>query len=176
MSFTIKRKQLVFAGLAVSLAAAMFVNWYYTRPATQTPVSEAQTEQSTEVNLGDAQFVNAVPADDYFAKAQLERSKAQDEAKHNLEEIIKSSEADTESKNSAEKALEELSENIVVQAEIESFIKAKSGGEVLVSLGNTAEVILQKGTLNDELCLQITDIITRKTNIISEKITIIEAK
>ena len=31
MSLTIKRKQIVAASLAVALAAAMFVNWYYTR-------------------------------------------------------------------------------------------------------------------------------------------------
>lgn len=176
MSFSIKRKQLVFAGLVLSLAAALYVNWYYTRPVTDAPSVEATTQSQEQHNLGDAQFVSATPQDDYFQKAQLNRSKAQDEAKQTLEDIIKNNDADTESKQSAQKALEELENNIVVQTEIESFIKAKSGGEVLVSLGNTAEVILQKGTLNDELCLQITDIITRKTNIISEKITIIEAK
>ncbi len=176
MSFSIKRKQLVFAGLVLSLAAALYVNWYYTRPVTDAPSVEATTQAEEQRNLGDAQFVNATLNEDYFANAKLNRSKAQDEAKQTLEDIIKSNEADSESKASAEKALEGLGNNIVAQTEIESFIKAKSGGEVLVSLGNTAEVILQKGTLNDELCLQITDIITRKTNIISEKITIIEAK
>ena len=176
MSFSIKRKQIVFAGLVLSLAAALYVNWYYTRPTAETPVTEPTTASQEQVNLGDAQFVNATLGDDYFAKAQLNRSKAQDESRQSLQEIIKSEQADSDSRASAEKALEELEKNIVAQTEIESFIKAKSGGEVFVSLGNTAEVILQKGTLTDELCLQITDIITRKTNIISEKITIIEAK
>ncbi len=176
MSFTFKRKQLVFAGLALSLAVAIYVNWYYTRP---TELSEIQTETTTQteqVNLGDAQFVNATLDANYFAQAQLKRSQAQDEAKQSLEEILNSKDADGQSKQSAQKAYEKLVNCIVLQQETENLIKAKSGGEVLVTLGETAEIILQKGTLNDEIRLQIQDIISKKTDISSEKITIIEAK
>lgn len=175
MSFTVKRKQILFAGLAVSLAGAMFVNWYYTRPSAN-PTAEVQTTQQQQVNLGDAQFVNAQLNDDFFTTARLNRSKAQDESRQHLEEILKNSEIDEQSRQSAQKALEELESNIVKQTDIENFIKAKSGSEVLVSIGSTAEVILEKGSLTDELCLQIKDIITRKTELSSEKITIIEAK
>ena len=176
MSFTVKRKQILFTGLVVSLAAAMFVNWYYTRPVENSPVQAETTAEASQVNLGDAQFVNASVSDAYFSDARLNRSKAQDEARQHLEEIIKNSDIDADSRQSAQQALEKLENDIVLQTDIENFIKAKSGSQVLVSLSGTAEVILEKGSLTDELCLQIKDIITRKTEIPSEKITIIEAK
>ena len=45
-----------------------------------------------------------------------------------------------------------------------------------MTLGESAEIVLQKGTLNSEVCVQIKDIINNKTEIPLEKITIIEAK
>ncbi len=175
MSYTLKRKQIVFAGLIISLAAAIYVNWYYTRPVNMT---EIQTEITTQeqVNLGDAQFVSATLDENYFVSAQLKRSQAQDEAKQSLQEIINSKDADIQSKQSAQEAYEKLVNCTVLQGEVENLIKAKSGGEVLVTLGETAEVILQKGTLTEELCIQIKDIISKKTSISAEKITIIESK
>lgn len=179
MSLTVKRKQIVLAGLAVALATAMYVNWYYTKPASegQNNISvETTTEDSQQVNLGDAQYVNASVGGDYFSEAQLKRSQAQDEAKAALNEIISSETASAESKAEASKALEKLTANIVLQSDVESLIKAKTGGEVYVSLGETAEIVLSKGTLKDEATVQIRDIITNKTEIPSEKITIVEVK
>lgn len=176
MSFTVRRKQLLFLGLALSLAGAMFVNWYYTRPVQTSPAEAESTTEAEQINLGDAQFVNASVNDSYFARAELNRSKARDEAREGLNAVIGNEDADEQSRESARQALEKLEADVITQTEIENFIRAKSGGDVLVSLGSTAEVILQKNTLTDELCIQIKDIITRKTNISSEKITIIEAK
>ena len=85
MSLTLKRKQIVFAGLIVSLAAAIYVNWYYTRPVDMTEIQTESTTQAQQVNLGDAQFVNATLDENYFASAQLKRSQAQDEAKQSLQ-------------------------------------------------------------------------------------------
>ena len=176
MSLTLKRKQIVFAGLIISLAAAIYVNWYYTRPVDMTDIDTQSTTEEQQVNLGDAQFVNATLDDSFFAQAQLRRSQAQDEAKQSLQEIVNSKDIDEQSRQSAQAAYEKLVNCTVLQEEVENLIKAKSGGEVLVTLGETAEIILQKGTLTDELCVQIKDIISKKTDISSEKITIIEAK
>ena len=90
--------------------------------------------------------------------------------------VIENAQADEESKKNANASLEKLSQNIVLESEIESLIKAKTGGNVFVSLGDSAEIVLQKGTLNDEVCVQIKDIINNKTDISLEKITIIESK
>ena len=178
MSLTIKRKQIVAVSLAVALAAAMFVNWYYTRPiasAENEPELTSSTQRSD--NLGDAHYVNASGVtDEYFSQAQLNRAKAQEESKQTLMTVIESSQADEESKKTANEALEKLSQSIALESEIESLIKAKTGGNVFVTLGESAEIVLQKGTLNSEVCVQIKDIINNKTEIPLEKITIIEAK
>lgn len=47
---------------------------------------------------------------------------------------------------------------------------------MLVSIGDTVEVILEKGTLNDTTALQIKEIVVNKTQISAEKITLVEAK
>ena len=95
--------------------------------------------------MGDAHYVNASGVtDEYFSQAQLNRAKAQEESKQTLMTVIESSQADEESKKTANEALEKLSQSIALESEIESLIKAKTGGNVFVSLGESAEIVLQK--------------------------------
>lgn len=177
MDFNSKRKKVIFSGLLVALVTAMYVNWYYTKPNVKSNNIAVETTQETkQVNLGDAQYVNATVKNDYFSESQLKRSQLQDEAKQNYTLIIESKTADEESKAVARSELEKLNRNIVLQGEIETLIKSKTGKEVFVTLGDTAEIILAKGTLTAEIVLQIEDIVTRKAEIPSEKITIIEVK
>ena len=93
-----------------------------------------------------------------------------------MQAVIDDSAADAESKQEAQAALEALSENIKAQSEIENLITAKTGGKALVSLGETAEVILAAGTLNDTTAVQVKEIVINKTGLPAEKITIVEAK
>ena len=174
MSKTAKRKTLVFLGLVLSLTAAMFVNWYYTRPAESADITVETTTQTH--NLGDAQFVNAKANEEYFSSVLLERSKTQEESKKMLTDLLENNEIDEQSKEDTRKAYERLANNIKQQTEIESIIKAKCGSQAVVCLNDTAQVIIGKGVATDELCLQIKDLITSKTDIPEEKITIIEAK
>ena len=63
MGMVIKRRQLVMATMVVALGAAVFVNWYFTKPNIQTNESVqtagSVTEKSDTVNLGDAEYVNS---------------------------------------------------------------------------------------------------------------------
>ena len=93
-----------------------------------------------------------------------------------LKELLENSEIDEVSKQEAEKAYERLADNIRLQTDIESLIKAKCSSNAVVCLSDTAEVIVPKGVITDELCIQIKDIVTKKSKISEEKITIIEAK
>lgn len=179
MSLTVKRKQIVLSGLVVALATAMFVNWYYTKPVAENNGTnvESTTVDSQQVNLGDAQYVNSTNvSSEFFSEAQLKRTQAQDEAKQTFMAVIESEKADDESKKKAQDSLDKLSKTIVLQSEIESLIKAKTNGEVFVTLGETAEILLSQGTYNNEVSIQIKDIIDNKTDISLEKITIVEVK
>lgn len=102
MSMSIGKRQIVLATLVVALGAAVFVNWYYTKPdAEKANTGVTVTEQVSQAagNLGDALLVNsssvssqdntketkaqqaqAKVEDEYFAQARLNRSTAHDKA------------------------------------------------------------------------------------------------
>lgn len=175
MSKTISKKQIIFAGLLIALCAAVYVNWYYTKPMSE--VKDGVQKETTEAqNLGEAQYVNATEVGDYFESAKLNRSKAHADAQDALNKVIESDSADEESKAQAREKLNTLAQSIQNEADIENLITAKTGGQVLVSIGDTVEVILEKGTLNDTTALQIKEIVVNKTQISAEKITLVEAK
>lgn len=175
MSKTFTKRQIVFSGLVIALVAAVFVNWYFTRPAAEIDAGPS-VGTTGAANLGDAQYVNATGNSDYFEAARLKRTQAHDEAKAALQKVAEDSGADAESKKSAQAALEALTNAIKLEAEIENLITARTGGECLVTLGETAEVILAKGTLGDTTAVQIKEIIVNKTEISAEKITLVEVK
>lgn len=174
MSKIIGKKQIVFFGLIVALAAAVYVNWYYTKPTSEIDRGVPADTTAAE-NLGAAQYVNA-GSSDYFEAAELKRTQAHADAQSALTQVIENKEADEKDKQSARDALSKLSANIKAEAEIENLITAKTGGKALVSLGDTAEVVLAKGTLNEQSAVQIKEIIVNKTEISAEKITLVEVK
>lgn len=189
-----KKRQVLMAALVVALGAAVFVNWYYTKQPqtvqTNSPVSSTQQstenqEAATAGNLGDAQFVsgtlpsseNKTDEPEYFVQAKLDRTVAHDKAKETLQQTIDSSTADAESKKAASEALEKLSANIKKETDTENLIKAKiSSGCVVVIDNSKAQVIVEKGKLNDTVVLQIKEIVIQQTGFTVENITIIEAK
>lgn len=190
-----KKRQVLMAALVVALGAAVFVNWYYTKQPqtvqTNSPVSSTQQdtenqEAATAGNLGDAQFVSGtLPSSEnkttdepeYFVQAKLDRTVAHDKAKETLQQTIDSSTADAESKKAASEALEKLSANIKKETDTENLIKAKiSSGCVVVIDNGKAQVIVEKGKLNDTVVLQIKEIVIQQTGFTVENITIIEAK
>lgn len=189
-----KKRKVLMAALVVALGAAVFVNWYYTKQPqtvqTNSPVSSTQQdtenqEAATAGNLGDAQFVsgtlpsseNKTDEPEYFVQAKLDRTVAHDKAKETLQQTIDSSTADAESKKAASEALEKLSANIKKETDTENLIKAKiSSGCVVVIDNGKAQVIVEKGKLNDTVVLQIKEIVIQQTGFTVENITIIEAK
>ena len=74
MSKIIGKKQIVFFGLIVALAAAVYVNWYYTKPISEINRGTPAQEETTAENLGAAQYVNAGNSD-YFEAAELKRTR-----------------------------------------------------------------------------------------------------
>ena len=183
MGFIVKKRQLILATLIAALGVAVFVNWYYNKPAVQdssilsetTQISKTLSESSSEI--GEAQLVNSASISQYFTNARVNRTKAHDESLEALNEIIKDSSSSPEAVVSAEKALEEISSTIKLENDLENLITAKTGSECVVVINDgKAQAILNKNTLNDTVSTQIIDIITSQANIFSENITLIEAK
>ncbi len=172
----IGRKQLLTFTLVFALGLAVYVNWYYTKSNTNT----AEPEVETQVNLGDAQYVNSNSVseeNDYFEAAELNRTKAHDTAKEYLNEIINDSNTDIETKELARVKLTAISEQIKIENDIENLISAQTNTNCLVTFdGETIEVVLPQGTIDETLIVKIKDIIISKTDLNGDDITIIETK
>lgn len=181
MGMIVKKRHLIVATLVVALAAAIFVNWYYTKP--QTASTSGKIEKTTSVtsgdddaSLGDAQLVNA-SSNKYFSDAKIKRNEAHDNALEALNDVIKDSSSDSSAVVQAQKDLSEISNNIKLEADIENLISAKIGGECLVIINaDKIEVIVPKGIVNETVNTQIVDIILKQNEKFSENITIIETK
>ena len=72
--------------------------------------------------------------------------------------------------------LQALADSIKKQSEIENLISAKTGGKALVTIGDTVEVILEAGTLNETTATQVKEVVLNKTDVRADQIMIVEAK
>lgn len=176
----IKKKQIVTATLAMALGAAVFVNWYYTKPDTVKPVNDGDTTTLYEENLGEAQYVSATTSknpEQSFADFRLKREAAHDEIKETLNSVIKDSKSD---QNAISKATDELNQLAAVlkdEADLENMISAKISSECLVILDQDAcQVIVKNGAAGENVSLQIKELVVTRTKIPSKNITIIELK
>lgn len=171
----ISRKHVLAFTLTCSLALAVFVNWYYTKPDN---LQNKEPEITDNITLGEAQLVNGTTVtDNYFENARLNRTKAHDSAKESLQSIIDDGATDEDTKSSAREKLTKISEYIKLEADCENLITAQAGKECVVTLNtDSAEVILPKDTINEDILIKIKDIIMTKSKVNAENITIIELK
>lgn len=188
----IKKRQLMLAALIAVLAAAVFVNWYYTKPEVESAQSVAGTTAArlaeNGANLGDARYVissdvsledveAAQAANEYFASAKLRRQTARDEACEALNDIIKDSSSNADAVEKATASLAAIAESITLESDIENLIYAKAGCENLVILnGGTAEIIVENGSLDDVSVVQIKEIAVKQTGYPVSNIAIVEMK
>lgn len=190
-----KKKQILTATLVLALVCAVGVNWYYSRPG-NSPISSSSTTQQDEQNLGDSLLVagsvkTTEPAtaenettektetenNEAFAKAQLNKTKSHDEIKSQMEKLMNSENLDTESKSKLTKLMTDFTDSVKKESDCESLVSAKTGSDCIVIINDeTAQVIMQKNSLDEATILQITEIIEKNTNISAENLTIIEAK
>lgn len=173
----IGKKQLLSFSLILALGLSVYVNWYYTNNFND--VSEPESSES--FNLGEAQLVNSDNMteykNDYFAQVKVNRTKAHDEAIQSLEDIISNKDFDEETISLARNKLVKISEQIKLESDIENILKAQLSEDCLVTYNeDSIEVVMPKGTVNNESVVKIKDVILSKTDLSSEKIVIIELK
>lgn len=187
----IRKRQLLLATLIIALGAAVFVNWYYTRPDVEsvvspTPQATTQPQVQEGANLGDARYVISTDAvledapaqamaNEYFADAKLRRQNAHDEAAESLNDIIKDGSISDDIAGQAGDLLNELSKSIALESDIENLISAKVGCENLVILNRgNAEIIVENGSLDDVAIVKIKEIVVEQTGYPVDKISITE--
>lgn len=175
----LKKRQLVTATLVLALGAAVFVNWYYTKPhADVSPAdSPAPATQAAE-NLGDAQYVisDVSGRADPFAEARLNREKTHDTAVEALQDALRDSAASEAATAEAARALADLTTRRTAESDIETLVQAKTGLECLVILdADSAQVLLASDRQESSVMVQITDIVVQKSGLDATAVSIIEA-
>lgn len=175
----LRKRQLITGTLVLALSAAVFVNWYYTKPQSEATLGTKETVSKTDAvkNLGDAQYVisSDVNNEDVFVNERLKRQKSHDEAEEMLQEIIKDSASSEIAVKEATSALTALSDRVKKETDIETLVKAKTGIDCLVVLTESGgDIILSKAPTDSATVLQITEIAVNKTSFLAENITIIE--
>ena len=184
MKIMMKKRQLLTASLVVALAAAVAVNWVYSKPKT---VSDEETviSETVQGNLGDTLLVEgevesteeAKQVMEYFADARISKSESMDEIKKEIDSVLESDCLDEEGKKKLTSLLEKMEIVSTAQTDCENLIKAKLSCECMVIIkDDTAQVIIEPGKLNENTTLQITEIMEQNANISPENLTIIEAK
>lgn len=184
-----KKRHILTAALALMMASAIAVNWFYSRSS----LGNAKTgETSTEKKLGDSVYVNGTTADyteeatdgeeevndvsksqEYFAEAELRRTKTHDEALDEIQKLIENGNNDEK----IEQLLTDYTQRIKLETDTENLIKAKVDTECLVIInGDSAEVVVESEAIDELYLLQISEIVSNQTEIPAEKIIIIQAK
>lgn len=170
----IGKKQLLIITLVGALGLSVFINWYYSNPKQEITEPEL-TEKS---NLGEAQYVNSssiTDSNEFYNNANINRTKAHDLAKENLNEIINNPDSTKETVSLARERLFKLSEQIKLETDIENIIKSQTSSQCLVTLSDkNIEVIVPKDSINETSIVKIKSIILSKTELSSEQISIIE--
>ncbi len=177
----IKKKQIVTATLAMALGAAVFINWYYTKPdALETLNGKEKTTLADDGTLGEAQYVSATTVPDSaktLADFKLKRDAARDEAKETLNNVIKDSKSSADAVTKATDSLSQLTSEIKAEADLENLIAAKISSDCVVIIdSDVCQVIVGKGVANENVSLQIKELVINQTKIPSKNITIIELK
>ncbi|MBO5334176.1 MAG: SpoIIIAH-like family protein [Clostridia bacterium] len=170
----IGKKQLLIITLVGALGLSVFINWYYSNPKQEITEPEL-TEKS---NLGEAQYVNSssiTDSNEFYNNANINRTKAHDLAKENLNEIINNPDSTKETVSLARERLFKLSEQIKLETDIENIIKSQTSSQCLVTLSDkNIEIIVPKDSINETSIVKIKSIILSKTELSSEQISIIE--
>ena len=199
-SMIIGKKQIVLTSLVLVLAAAVYVNWIFSKTdaqdynitaklesdivtETETAVITSADEEMTDVSdsgsktLGETELVDAksISAEDYFARATLAKLQARDEAIDTISLILNDENADDASKTAASDQALRLSDNIESETAIENLIRSKGFEECMVYLsGDTANVVVRCDAMDSAKATQIKELVLSESNILAENISIID--
>lgn len=114
---------------------------------------------------------------DFFIDYKLERDRLRSQEADYLRELINNPNATQQSKDKAQEDLICLSQKVEKEMIVENLIKAKGFEDSVLFLSeNSADVVVKTDKLSQKDVAQISDIVTKTTEIPMDKITLIERK
>lgn len=170
----IGKKQIALAGLTLMLGVVVYTN--YALSAKSEGIKTTDKIETQSVNYGDAQLVSGEPAEDYFAKARIERMTSRDEAAQTLQIIMTGGDATEEEKAAATQQASAMSGFIESESKIENLIKAAGFEDCVVYLdGESANIVVKtSGGLIASEAAQIKDILLSEVSVPNENIRIFD--
>lgn len=172
----IGKKQIALAGLTLLLGTAVYVNYAVSSGGNEIKTTDKVSTKT--VNYGETQLVSTEPAEDYFAKARLERMTSRDKAVETLKLVMSGGDSTDEEKSVAAKDAAVMSSCIESESKVENLIKAAGFEDCVVYLdGKTANIVVKspQGLISSEAA-QIKDILLGEVNVANEDIRIFDVE
>lgn len=194
------KKQLILAGLVLTLGAAVYLNWQF---SSNTDLLSGADAVSVSKELGEAEFVNTSSdkkagesatekttsaekstnsektttaekgSDEYFAQAKVDRQQTQDKIAEMTQDVLESSEESESAKTEAVAKAAELATIMEQQTNVESIIKSKGFEECMTFIQNgECSVVVKDSDLTADDAMIIKDIVVGQTGISSDKVKI----
>lgn len=180
------KRNLVVLGSVLLIGGAVWLNWalfsnadgedydpsYYTSGEAEQGGQQSGQQGGQQ---GDNAGAQTGEETSYFAMAQIDRTRARDEAMEVLNQITASTDASETAKAEAYAAIEQMALDIENEANIETLLKAKGFEECVAVISNSAATVIVRsdGLLPSELA-QITEIVYEQAGITPAQLTIIE--
>lgn len=138
-----------------------------------TVADSGELKSASEENPGEAVMVSNSLGADYFSSAKLSREQSRAKNKETLMSIINNDKIASKDKKSAIDQVAQLTKDAQMESAAELMLEAKGFTDSVVSIEKgSADVIVNAGELTQQQLAQITDIVTRKTNISADHIVI----
>ena len=183
------KKHLIVAGLALVLAVGLYANF---------AIGNNVKAKNTGENYGDARLVNDSlsidtgkkdgdivaaanaqtaenSADEYFAKARIDRQASREEAKETLKSIYGGGDMTKDELAVVAQDAEQLTDLMEAENKIETTLKAQGFEDVLCYLSDkSANIIVKSQGLDNAQAAQIKSALLSEVEIANENITIVE--
>lgn len=181
------KKNLVAAGVLVTVCAGIYLNWLYTEDSsvdnlTDTLNVEKVMSDDTLILSEDAAALAAgedidTTGADYFAAVRLSRQQARDSAVNLLQEAMAYSDATKTAESSAQ--LEDIVQTALSEAQIESLIIAKGYADCVAYMTNegiSVAVASPEGGLQADDVAVIADIVIAQSDYTYQDIRVVEVQ
>jgi stage III sporulation protein AH len=181
------KKNMVAAGVLVTVCAGIYLNWLYTEDAATSDLTD--TLDMEKVMSGDTLVLGdevealspgepaVTTSQDYFAAVRLSRQQARDNALNLLQEAMATS-GDSKASESAMQ-LEDIVQTALTEAQIESLVIAKGYMDCVAYMtkdGISIAVSAPEGGLQEADVAVIADIVMSQSDYLLSDIRIVEVQ
>lgn len=155
-------------GAAVILNVAIF-------SGKKTPTA-AEKNPATQTDISGDKDALSEDGESYFAIATLDRRQAREEALTVLQLVVESEDATAEEKQQANESISRIAEEIEMEANVETLIRAKGFADcvAVISNGKANVIVATPETLLPNQLAQIKEILYTRAEILPVDTTIIE--